>query len=246
LKFINNYEEENSETKLPFNKKENNKGFIIAFLIGILILSFLSYQYFQKVQLDKENLSIIIDRQHGNFKTEISDTTPKSIGCWYDITLINNSYEPISLVHFQPHPIGKQIIMGKGYGLFYKANHKHVDYPIELEPKKSIKFELKIGLNLSPKAYEVIKDKFPDLENLQFEQAVRAVNINEMDLFGNKVIYEESPDGWYHASLDQKNIHQTLYYLNFKSSNGTKFKAKLGYYQVQLMKENKDIRFYPQ
>ncbi len=245
FEFMSNYEKGNSEITIPINKKGNfDRIIIVSFLI--LISSFLAYQYFQKVQLAKENLSIIIDRRHGNFKTEISDTTPNSIGCWYDITLINNSNEPISIVHYQPHPIGKRMVIGKGYGLFYKENHKHVDYPMELEPKKSIKFELKIGLNLSSKAYEVIKAKFTNLENLQFEEVVRAVNMNKMDLFGNKVIYEASPDGWYHSSIDQKNIHQTLYYLNFKSSSGQEFKAKLGYYQVQLMEENKDIRFYPQ
>jgi len=245
LVFLNELNEDYPNENIPIRRKNYSKNTIIIFSILILFFGYVLYQHYQNAQFYGEKLEIIVNRYQGYYKTEITDTSPNSIGCWYDITLINNSNVPISIVHFQPRPINEPQVVGRSYGLFQKMNSQKVDYPIELGPKKSIRLKLKIGLNLSNKAFKIIEDKFADLENLKFGAVLREVNSKEIDLFGNRVIFKEHSDGMYETGIDTRDVHQTLYYLVFKTSSGEEFKTKIGYYQTQLMKENKDIRFYP-
>jgi hypothetical protein len=184
--------------------KEFYQKATIMLSVLAIIISLMSFGYtiYTTEQSKREDLSVSTSICHADYKTEIIQQNissyPAILPTWYECILVNNGDRPVNIVDYELQQVSGSIISysGMNMGLFDKSG-KQIEYPLTLKPHDSCAFHLKVGLLISPKAFEILK------RNFTFENKTSMYNINSLlakngtDLYGNSAEYigEDNANG---------------------------------------------------
>lgn len=115
-------------------------------------------------------------------------------------------------------------------GLFDKSG-KQIEFPLNIEPKNSYIFYLKVGLLIDPRSFGIIKDDFTSKNEITISEVNHLLAKNGMDLYGNPIEYLQ--DGSVYGITVPSNRSEQIFLINFVTSNHNSFANILSWYKIR-------------
>lgn len=124
----------------------------------------------------------------------------------WELTVSNSGHRQLSITKYdllRTEPSGITSYSGIDGGLLTKES-KSVNLPLTLEPGETKIFFLLVGVTVPQDVYNTLK-VLNSGKPVQYSEATTALSRIGVDLYGNKLEYEELEGGGYHSYVDTEN-----------------------------------------
>lgn len=211
---------------------------IIVCTIISMLVSFFAF-YISKKTYDLnivENIKITANHLRENYNTSIFcsiDSFNLLITKW-DVCVINNSNKNIAITDYQI--LNNSMNYPKKYNLINPSSIDCTDstkliLPFTLEPGKSKRILIEIGIPLNNQIYNVIESKFSNIRDIKMKDLIDTLSLLKTDIFGDNVIpviYEKDIIG-----LRDKNFskNEQTFSLIFETANDKVFTKEMSIYE---------------
>lgn len=115
-------------------------------------------------------------------------------------------------------------------GMFRPDYQQSVDLPLTLEPGESRLFVVLVGILVSPKVHEVLSS-LEDPKSRTVGNANAVLAKQNLDLYGNKVNYQEFAGGGYVLTVEQENQKSQTFWYQAVSGRGNVFLTSAAAYE---------------
>lgn len=225
-----------------YRRKENrySKWAIVISCVSLLssIIS-ISYTIYKDVERSRENIYFAINSNYnGDFDTHLISTKIPNfeydgeilgiLPVNYEIMLANNGENTVSIFSYDLWQLDNQKPIQFSYlnnGLYEK--NELLELPITIEPGKSRKITIKLGIQVKDFVYNILKEEFKEGESINFNRIQETLLSKNTDLFGNKV--EKNTNNLYSTDLKNENTYK----LSFTTSKGTTFEKYFNTHSVE-------------
>ncbi|HUV82106.1 MAG TPA: hypothetical protein VMW53_03370 [archaeon] len=188
-----------------------------------------------------ETLTIYSSRVHADYDTEIipfnATDLPAILPVFFDCYLTNNGEETLSILDYELIQIGKDYpISYYSYmdGGLFDGTGNQLQFPLNIDSKKSLKIFLKVGISIHPDAYVLISNNFTLRTRISINEINSYLATNGMDLYGNSVepfIEEGKYFGF--KGPNSENLHEQIFLITFKTGSGNYFNDSFSWYKLQ-------------
>ena len=188
-----------------------------------------------------ETLTIYTSRVHADYDTEIipfnATDLPAILPVFFDCYLTNNGEEALSILNYELIQIGKDYPISyytyMDGGLFDSTGNQ-LQFPLNIDSKKSLKIYMKVGIAVHPDAYVLISNNFTSLTRISVNEINSYLATNGIDLYGNSV-EPFIEDGKYFGfkGPNSENLHEQIFLITFKTGSGNYFNDSFSWYKLQ-------------
>lgn len=152
----------------------------------------------------------------------------------------NNTNKTISIINYRLLQVAKAFPAIDYTGMnqeIYEENSNgeihNLRFPVIINPGTTINLILKIGIQLEPDAYKLVKDKIEEEPKISFGSMEKFLWSNGMDFYGNKVTalqygIEYDLTSYQFTSLDK--VQEQIFNVNFKTSQGVNISENISIY----------------
>lgn len=193
------------------------------------------------MQPNEEILTIYTSRIHSDYDIEIIQLNltylPAILPVYFDCILTNNGEETISILDYEliqintDYPISDYSYMNEG---LFESTGEKLQFPLNIDSKKSYKFYIKVGIAIHPDAYALISNNFTPLTRISINEINSYLAMNGMDLYGNSVdpiIRQGEYLGAEGPNLE--NLQEQIFLITFKTGRGNYFNDSLYWYKLK-------------
>ena len=233
------------EEQLQLQKSQTKAKWVTAWAATIsvvvsifaLIFSKKAYQLSQR-----EDLTVSIHRVQADYETELIKIGlpgyPAVLLTYWECVLTNNNDKSLSILDYAveqkaedyparyPHMIR---------GLFI-SREKSLKLPLVIEPGKSAKFLLRLGLTIDPKAYEIIDQSFlllPQKTKFLIETLMEHLAEKGIDFYGNSIEPIWDQHQMIGLRIPFENRKEQFFIITFKTGRGNYFRDAAFWYKAR-------------
>ncbi|WP_373034006.1 hypothetical protein [Sulfurovum sp.] len=164
--------------------------------IGIfaLIVSLVALYFSYKANLDRsENLRLSLNPLRSGYTTKITppfhDKIPPLINTTWELVITNTSDRTIAILKNQLYMLEKSTkseYTGLNQGIYTLTGEK-ADFPINIEPGKSVKYYVHIGYEITKKSFDYFNNKFDISNNMSMMSLKKAMCQRGKDVKDNTI-----------------------------------------------------------
>jgi len=188
-----------------------------------------------------ENLTIHTSRLHNDYDTEIIPLNvtnfPAILPVYFDCILTNNGENTLSILKYDLKQINNKDYPRSDYsymnGGLFDSTGNQLQFPLNIDSKKSYKFYLKVGIAIHPDAYVLISNNFTPFTRYSIMEITSHLAINEMDSYGNSIeplTYQGNYYGFQVPNLE--NVHEQIFLITFTTGSGNDFIDTFSWYKL--------------
>lgn len=196
---------------------------------------------YSKIESNVENLTIHTSRVHSDYNTEIIPFNitdlPAIMPVYFDCILTNNGDNALSILDYgliqinnEDYPMSDYTYMNGG--LFDKKGNQ-LQFPLNIDSKKSYKYYLMVGISIHPDAYTFISNNFTPFTKISINEITSHLAINGMDPYGNSVEpFIEQGNYFGFKGPNPENRSEQIFLIDFKTGSGNEFIDTFSWYKL--------------
>lgn len=227
--------------KQLINQKNSVDNFarLTSILSLIVAIAAVVVPYIQYRQEQEESVSINVNLH--NIKEQVKLTKynfvelgGRVVQVPSELVISNTANRKLSIVSYSistGETQNSQYYSGIDGGI-YDDKGKKVQLPIILEPGDSKILQIYIGIVVPPKVFDILST-LKLKPSLSSQQTFLTLARNKLDIYGNRVEFEEYPGGAYSWSIDNKLRQKSpRYWLQFTTGRGNSFVTSASEYEI--------------
>lgn len=188
-----------------------------------------------------ENLTIHTSRLHNDYDTEIIPFNvtdfPAILPVYFDCILTNNGENTLSILKYDLEQINNKDYPMSYYsymnGGLFDSTGNQVQFPLNIDSKKSYKFYLKVGIAIHPDAYVLISNNFTPFTTISIMEITSHLAINGMDSYGNSIEPLTDQGNYYGFQVPNlENVHEQIFLITFTTGSGNDFIDTFSWYKL--------------